>query len=84
MILNRADLLYYLECDKIALKIPSEKRKPHLLDYIWKYEILLRKAEFYNNIFLRGGEKEKLILYYLSGTDLGSFAWDINFLFQLV
>lgn len=60
MILNRADLLYYLECDKIALKIPSEKRKPHLLDYIWKYEILLRKAEFYNNIFLRGGGKGKI------------------------
>lgn len=49
MIRNKTDLTYYLKCDKIALMIPKEKKRPSYFDYIWKYEILLRKSEYYLN-----------------------------------
>ena len=52
MIKNKEDYLYYLEADKIAL---GEKRKrPHLIsiyevDVIWKFQRLLRQAEYLHN-----------------------------------
>ena len=52
MIRNKQDYLYYIEADRIAL---GEKRKrPHLIsiweaDVIWKYQRLLRKAEYLQN-----------------------------------
>ena len=42
---SKEDLKYYLEQDRIALKRPAGfvwKK-----DSIWKFEILLRKAEFF-------------------------------------
>ncbi len=49
MIQSKKDYLYYLECDKVALKIHS--KRPRILggDEIWIYERLLRKAEYYTN-----------------------------------
>lgn len=48
MIQSKADLDYYLECDKIALRIM--RKKPHIFgDLIWKYERALRLSEFYRN-----------------------------------
>ena len=44
---NKAVLYEFLEADKIALG--REGRKPKINDLIWKYEILLRKCEFYGN-----------------------------------
>lgn len=50
MIKSREDLNYYLLCDKIALKVPDNVKRPRLFrDTIWRYEICLRKAEFYSN-----------------------------------
>lgn len=52
MIQNKKDYLYYLEADRIAL---GEKRKnPHVIsiwesDIIWKFQRLLRKAEYLHN-----------------------------------
>lgn len=49
MIKSKADYLYYLECDRIAL---CEKTKhPSLLipNEVWKYQRLLRKVEYYTN-----------------------------------
>ena len=49
MITSKADYLYYLECDRVALK---EKRKsPSILPgaEVWKYQRLLRKTEYYTN-----------------------------------
>lgn len=52
MIINKEDYCYYLEVDRIAL---GEKRKrPHLIsiwesDVIWKFQRLLRKAEYLHN-----------------------------------
>ena len=52
MIQSKEDYKYYLEADKIAL---GEKReRPHLIsiwesDVIWKFQRLLRKAEYLHN-----------------------------------
>ena len=72
MIQSKEDLLYYLECDRIALD--KKYKKPRLVvDVIWKYQILMRKcaylancrndligkvlSKFYNFRFLRLGQK---------------------------
>ena len=48
MIQSKADLDYFLECDKIALRIV--RKKPRFIgDLIWKYERVLRLSEFYHN-----------------------------------
>ena len=47
MIRNKKDLYEYLEADKIALR--RSGKRPKITDYIWKYEILLRKCEYYQN-----------------------------------
>ena len=49
MIQNKNDYLFYLECDKIALKI--NRKSPRIFggDEVWVYQRLLRKAEYYTN-----------------------------------
>lgn len=50
MIYNKKDLKYYLECDKLALKIKKSRKFPRpYIDVIWKYQILLRKTEYFKN-----------------------------------
>jgi serine O-acetyltransferase len=44
---SKADLKYYLEQDRIALK----RRQSFFHDDIWKFEILLRKAEYFCNCY---------------------------------
>ena len=46
MIKSKQELKYYLERDRVALK----RSKRWYKDPIWKYEILLRKQEFYANV----------------------------------
>lgn len=47
MITNKQELKEYLEADKIALS--RKRKKPKINDFIWKYEILLRKCEYFSN-----------------------------------
>lgn len=47
MIRNKADLKEYLEADRKALG--RSRKKPAFNDIVWKYEILLRKCEYYQN-----------------------------------
>lgn len=49
MIKNKNDYLYYLECDRVALR--ESKKKPSLFRpcEIWRYQRLLRKLEYYTN-----------------------------------
>ncbi len=49
MIFTKTDLRYYLEQDKKALGISSRKRPKWFGDDIWKYQIALRKHEYYSN-----------------------------------
>lgn len=48
MIQSKSDYLYYLECDKVALR-KTTKRPRFSHDIIWKFERLLRKCEYYEN-----------------------------------
>lgn len=48
MITSKADYLYYLECDKIALQ-KKTKRPRFKHDIIWTFQRLLRKCEYVAN-----------------------------------
>ena len=48
MIQSRKDYLYYLACDKVALR-KNRKRPRYKHDIIWTFERLLRKCEYYEN-----------------------------------
>lgn len=59
MITNKETLKFYLAADKFALR--KTKRCPKFLrDEIWRYEILLRKCEYYVNV----KPNSPLALYY--------------------
>ena len=57
MINNKADLKRYLKQDALALRITNRKRPKLFGDYVWKFEILLRKTEYYYNV----SKKHKLL-----------------------
>lgn len=48
MIKTKSDLKFYLEADRIALGKNYLKPK-FFTDYIWRFQIVLRKYEYYNN-----------------------------------
>lgn len=48
MITSKIDYMAYLAADKQALG--RKTKRPKINDYIWKYEILLRKCEYYQNV----------------------------------
>ncbi len=44
---SKDDYNRFIECDKISLRIPANRKRPRpFLDEIWRYEILLRKVEY--------------------------------------
>ena len=49
MILNKKTLNEYLDADKTALNKCDYSHPRPFLDVIWKYQILLRKCEYYEN-----------------------------------
>lgn len=64
MILNKAELKYYLKADAIA--ISAGYKHPHFFsiyesDIIWKYQIVLRKTEYWYNT-----KKKNLFCYILA------------------
>lgn len=76
---SKEDLRYYLEQDRIALKRPAGFVLKK--DNIWKFEILLRKAEYYCNcmpgILKKIGSLYKRRLYKL-GMKCGGFSIPVN------
>ncbi|RRO22859.1 serine O-acetyltransferase [Flavobacteriaceae bacterium 14752] len=71
---NKKELRFFLEADKFALK---KIGKPNLLgDYIWKFQILLRKCEYYRNkngvfkLYLKYLRLRKNKLAYKLGLDI--------------
>lgn len=48
IITSKADYLYFLECDKVALQ-KKTKRPRYKHDIIWKFQRLLRKCEYITN-----------------------------------
>lgn len=54
MIESKKDYLFYIKEDQKALRCTNRKRPRIFSDEIWKFERLLRKTEYYHNVF---GEK---------------------------
>ncbi len=49
MISSYSELQYYLECDRIALE-RKNKKPPIFGDDIWKFQICMRKLDYYNKM----------------------------------
>ncbi len=62
MIKTKVDLKYYLEQDRLNLHI--NKLKPSSYDEVWKYEIILRKHEYYHNKEKKGIISKILLRHY--------------------
>lgn len=63
MIATKKELEYYLERDAIALRARERKRPKLFGDEIWKFQITLRKAEYYQNLYK--SPKKKYFFHYL-------------------
>lgn len=48
MIKSREDLRFYLEADKFALN--RSQTRPTIVDWVWRYQILLRRVEFHEQL----------------------------------
>ena len=48
MIKSKKELAYYLECDRIALG-KKQKSPSFFGDEIWKFQICMRKLDFYSH-----------------------------------
>lgn len=62
MIKTKQDLKYYMEQDRLNLH--QKKKKPAWNDEVWKYEIILRKHEYYHNKEKKGLIDKILLRYY--------------------
>ncbi len=62
MIENKKDLKYYIEQDRLNLHIKNTKPKKN--DIIWKYEIILRKHEYYHNLTKKNIFQKIKLKYY--------------------
>lgn len=76
MILTKDDLKEYLEKDKFALGIEDRKHPKAFRDFIWKFEITLRKHEYYFNnknksVFYKIAEKVYSLKHQNIGVKLG-------------
>lgn len=80
MILNKKDLLFYLKEDRRALGI-NKKRPKFFGDEIWKFQIVLRKLEYYSNknqtIFTKIAKNYYKFLHHKKGMQLG-FSIPVN------
>jgi len=63
MITTNKDLKYYLEQDAIALYREKQKQPKLFGDELWKFQIILRKAEYYTNSY-RIYKKSIYLLHY--------------------
>ena len=60
MITTKKELAYYLMQDAIALRCDG-KRPKFFGDLVWKYQIILRKTEYLNNVYR---DRKHLIFHY--------------------
>lgn len=62
MIASKRDLIIFLKADKIALG--RERKRPRLDDLVWRFEIVLRKCEYYKNCRIRSVIGRMIYLFY--------------------
>src|SRR3989338_5817217 len=68
MILSKEDYLYYLEADRLALGRNKIRFSDKLIrwvspDYIWAFQRLLRKTEYYRNVKNKGVINKLIYLF---------------------
>lgn len=63
MITTKKELRFYLQQDAIALRCEKKKRPRFFGDEVWKFQIILRKAEYYNNLYYLA--KKHYFLHYI-------------------
>lgn len=74
MIKSKKDLEEYMEMDRKALGIQGNKRPRIFLDYIYKFEVILRKHEYYHNVCGKGFSHRLMEKYYsIRHQRLGAF-----------
>ena len=61
MITTKNELKYYLAQDAIALRCGDKKHPRFFGDEVWKFQIILRKTEYYDNLYKR--QKKQYILH---------------------
>lgn len=66
MINNKSDLIEYLNEDKRIMN--TDRKKPSIHQVCWKYLILLRKAEYYTNVW--GGVLKKWYQFRLNALSI--------------
>lgn len=70
MINSKKEYLYYLEADRIALNKPPFTFLQYLkeaasINYIWRFQRLLRKAEYYKNIVSKKSIFGKIAYFFI-------------------
>lgn len=73
MITNKKELYEYLQEDRIALGY-SKKRPRLFSDEIWKFEIALRKTEYYYNVY-----GNRSLLYLVAKANLKKISLKLGF-----
>lgn len=63
MIKNKTDLKNYLYADRVSLDC-TKRKHPIVTDYVWRFEILLRKTEYAKNCLSQKSLLGKLIYYF--------------------
>ena len=62
MITTREELNYFLAQDAIALRCDKKKHPKLFADEVWKFQIALRRTEYYHNLY-RVSKKQYILLY---------------------
>lgn len=63
MIQSKKDYLFYLEADRLSLRIKKKRPLPFIGDEIWKFQRLLRKREYWENCLKNKSILHKLYYY---------------------
>lgn len=77
MIKTKKDLIHYLERDRAALCVGTKKPR-FLVDHVWKFEIALRKCEYFTNKNKKIRSKFYKFLCYRRGLKIGFSTIPIN------
>lgn len=65
MIHSKEDYLFYIGADKISSGITRKRPKPLIGDDIWKFQLLMRKCEYWNNCLKDLSHAHKIMYYAL-------------------
>lgn len=65
MIRSKEDYFYYIQADKISSGISRARPRPLIGDDLWKFQLLMRKCEYWNNCLKNRSPLHRLLNYLL-------------------